>query len=165
MTWLLSQKSLDNLYNVHPELDDVVRLAIKRSKVDFGVAEGLRFLSRQEKLVASGDSWTLDSYHLKQPLTGFSHAVDLWAYRGNRVSWEWEDYFAIAESVQNASLDLEVPIVWGGVWPRILGEIKEDLGEAQNVYVADFRKKHGRAPRLDGPHFQLSEKYYPRKCI
>lgn len=163
MGWKLSERSIKNLEFVHPELDDVVRLALTSSEVDFGVAEGLRTKQRQKELVEAGSSWTMDSYHLLQPKTNFSHAVDLWAYRGSKVSWEWDDYFSIAEAVKEASVELEVPIVWGGVWNQILGEITEDLAEAQNKYVAQFRHKHGRSPHLDGPHFQLAEKYYPRK--
>ncbi len=56
------------------------------SEVDFGITEGLRSRYRQKQLVATGKSQTMNSRHL----TG--HAVDVVAYIGSQVSWEWPLY-------------------------------------------------------------------------
>jgi len=71
MTFKLGKKSRERLIGVHPDLIRVVERAIELTDVDFTVLEGIRSKSRQEKLVASGASQTMNSRHL----TG--HAVDL----------------------------------------------------------------------------------------
>ena len=78
----LSQRSLDRLERVDPRLQDVVRLAITKTKVDFGVICGLRTIEEQRLLVAKGASQTMKSRHLE------GNAVDLMAYIGSRPSWE-----------------------------------------------------------------------------
>ena len=47
----LSDRSLSKLEGVHPELVDVVKLAITLTKVDFGVTFGKRTKEEQEALV------------------------------------------------------------------------------------------------------------------
>ena len=110
MTFKLSQKSLDRLIGVHPDLVDVVMLAIGKSEVDFAVLEGVRSLARQEQLVKAGASKTLRSRHL----TG--HAVDLGAIVSGQVRWDWPLYHKIADAVKEAAAELSIPIEWGGDW-------------------------------------------------
>ena len=74
MAFKLSKRSLSKLEGVHPELVNVVKLAITLSKIDFGVTFGKRTKKEQEALVKAGRSKTLKSYHLKQT-DGYSHAV------------------------------------------------------------------------------------------
>lgn len=110
MTFKLSQKSLDRLTGVHPDLVDVVMLAIGKSDVDFCVLEGVRSMARQEQLVKAGASKTLRSRHL----TG--HAVDLGAIVSGQVRWDWPLYHKIADAVKEAAAELSIPIEWGGDW-------------------------------------------------
>lgn len=110
MTFKLSQKSLDRLTGVHPDLVDVVMLAIGKSEVDFAVLEGVRSLARQEQLVKAGASKTMRSRHL----TG--HAVDLGAIVSGQVRWDWPLYHKIADAVKDAAAELSIPIEWGGDW-------------------------------------------------
>ncbi len=74
MNFRLSQRSLDRLSGVKPQLVAVVRRAIELTTVDFGVTEGLRTIETQRRYVDTGKSQTMDSRHL----TG--DAVDLVAY-------------------------------------------------------------------------------------
>jgi len=127
MTFKLSRRSLARLDGVHPDLVSVVCLAIELSEVDFGVSEGVRSEERQRELVAAGASTTMRSRHL----TG--HAVDLVAYVGKEVRWDWPLYDAIAVAMKRAAGKLNVNLEWGGDW------------------------KHFR----DGPHFQLPWGDYP----
>lgn len=124
----LSQRSLNNLKGVHPDLVRVIHTAIKITTVDFAVIEGLRTKERQQELVKSGASKTLNSRHL----TG--HAVDLAAWVGGTIRWDWPLYHKIAEAVKEAAIIEGVAIVWGGDWK--------------------FR---------DGPHFELDWKAYPKE--
>ena len=61
MTFKLSSRSLAKLEGVDTRLQDVVRSAIERTKVDFGVICGLRTIEEQEALVAKGASQTMRS--------------------------------------------------------------------------------------------------------
>lgn len=67
-----SQKSLNNLQGVKPELVTVVKRALELSPVDFGVREGLRTVEQQRENVRKGVSQTMNSKHI----TG--DAVDLY---------------------------------------------------------------------------------------
>jgi len=106
----LGKRSIERLQGVHPDLVKVVERAIKMSPVDFTVLEGLRSPERQQTLVASGASQTLNSRHI----TG--HAVDLGAWVDNQVDWSWPLYHKIANAMKAAANELGVAIVWGGDW-------------------------------------------------
>lgn len=105
----LSQRSIDRLNGVHPDLVSVVKHAIERSEVDFMVTEGLRTKERQKELVAAGASKTMNSRHI----TG--HAVDLAAYV-NGIRWDWPLYEKIAKAMKQAAYELNIKIEWGGDW-------------------------------------------------
>ena len=106
----LGRRSVERLQGVHPDLVKVVERAIEMSPVDFTVLEGLRSPERQQTLVASGASQTLNSRHI----TG--HAVDLGAWVDNQVDWSWPLYHQIANAMKAAANELGIPIVWGGDW-------------------------------------------------
>ncbi len=106
----LGKRSIERLQGVHPDLVRVVERAIELSTVDFTVLEGLRSPERQQTLVASGASQTLNSRHI----TG--HAVDLGAWVDNQVDWSWPLYHQIANAMKAAATELGIPIVWGGDW-------------------------------------------------
>ena len=127
MAFKLSRRSLERMQRVHPDLVKVVMLAIELTEVDFGVTEGMRTIERQRELFAKGASKTMNSRHL----TG--HAVDLVAYIGSEVRWDWPLYHKIADAMKRAANSLGVPIVWGGDWKSF----------------------------KDGPHFELDRKVYP----
>jgi peptidoglycan L-alanyl-D-glutamate endopeptidase CwlK len=105
----------------------VVKTAITLTPVDFAVLEGLRSKARQRELFNAGASQTLNSRHL----TG--HAVDLGAWVGGEIRWDWPLYDRIANAMKMAANIEKVPIQWGGDW-------------------TSFR---------DGPHFQLPRDKYP----
>ena len=106
----LGKRSIERLQGVHPDLVRVVERAIDLTPVDFTVLEGLRSPERQQILVASGGSQTLNSRHI----TG--HAVDLGAWVDNQVDWSWPLYAKIANAMKAAAKELGVAIVWGGDW-------------------------------------------------
>jgi peptidoglycan L-alanyl-D-glutamate endopeptidase CwlK len=143
MTFKLSKRSLDRLTGVHPQLVSVVHRAISRSDVDFTVLEGMRTRDRQAKLVKAGASRTMDSRHL----TG--HAVDLGAWVGGSVRWDWPLYLKIAEAMRTASGELNVPIRWGGTWGL--------LSSIQGPITSEVL--HKKFP--DGPHFELPRASFP----
>ena len=149
MAFKLSQRSLDRLEGVKPELVDVVKRAIELTTIDFGVIEGLRTEERQKELVEKGASQTMKSKHL----TG--DAVDLLAYVGSRGSWELNLYDNLADAMKEAAIELGVKIKWGAAWSvDCLNEWEDTAEAAMNSYV-DLRRSQGRRPFIDAPHFEL----------
>ena len=108
----LGKRSIERLQGVHPDLVRVVERAIDLTSVDFTVLEGLRSPERQQTLVASGASQTLNSRHI----TG--HAVDLGAWVDNQVDWSWPLYHQIANAMKAAANELGIPIVCGADWKK-----------------------------------------------
>ena len=127
MSFRLSQRSRAALQGVHPDLVAVVYASLELTPVDFMVTEGLRTAARQAELVRAGASRTLNSRHL----TG--HAVDVAAWVGGQVRWDWPLYPRIAEAFKAAAKGRGVRLIWGGDWPRL----------------------------RDGPHFELDRGAYP----
>jgi peptidoglycan L-alanyl-D-glutamate endopeptidase CwlK len=149
MTFKLSQRSLDNLKGVDERLQKAVQHAIGETKVDFGVICGLRTIDEQRELVAKGASQTLKSKHLD------GEAVDLMAYIGSRGSWELNLYDDIADAMREGAERANVPIRWGAAWHiHDIRDWKGTMEEAMNEYI-DLRRKQGRRPFIDAPHFEI----------
>lgn len=108
MSFVLGAKSKEKLQGVDIRLVRLVEQAIKETKIDFTVLEGLRTPERQQQLVNDGFSQTLKSKHL----TG--HAVDLVAIVNGKVSWDKEHYPEIARAMKKAADEQQVKIRWGG---------------------------------------------------
>lgn len=161
MTYRLGATSRERLRGVHPDLIRVVELAPRHAFAlggpDFRVLEGLRTAARQRELVKKGASMTLDSRHL----TG--HAVDLGAWIGGAVRWDWPLYYRIAAAAQRAATELSVPLVWGGVWDRRLNDLGGDVDGLERAVAAYVRRREdaNRSAFIDGPHFELDRKAYP----
>ena len=150
MSFTLSQRSLDELDSVDPDLIKVVKYAIGVTKVDFGVIEGVRTLEKQKELVAAGASKTMNSKHLK------GLAVDLMAYVGGRGCWELKVYDDIADAMKQGAIEYGVPIGWGASWHiRNIADWEGTMEEAMNDYI-DTRRKEGKRPFIDGPHFEIN---------
>ena len=131
----LSQRSLDRLVGVHPNLVKIVKRAIEITRQDFSVLEGVRTPQRQQELYAQGRTapgpivtWTLNSPHLH------GRAVDLVPY-----PLDWNDlkkFDAIAMAMFDAADELGFKLRWGADWDQD-GNLREK-GE------------------LDSPHFELA---------
>lgn len=149
MSFSLSKRSRRNLEGVDPALVGIVKLAIKRTEIDFAVTEGVRTLERQKILFEKGATKTLDSKHL----TG--RAVDLVAYLDGRISWEVSLYDEIAAAMRSAAIDVGQPLRWGGSWT--IWDIRDwdlPIGGAMQLYI-DQRVMQGKRPFIDAPHFEL----------
>jgi peptidoglycan LD-endopeptidase CwlK len=105
-----SQRSLNNLRGIHPDLRRVIDRALQDSPLDFVVIEGLRTQDRQRQLVASGASRTMNSRHL----TG--HAVDLMPIGPNGPAFDWPLYDQLGPAVKLAADKLGIALDWGGDW-------------------------------------------------
>ena len=127
MGFKFGKRSHDKLLGIHPDLIAVMDRAIELTEIDFAITEGVRTEERQKALVASGASTTMRSRHL----TG--HAVDVAAFLGKELRWDWPLYGRIAEVVKAAAKEVGVPVEWGGDWKSF----------------------------PDGPHFQLPWRTHP----
>lgn len=145
----LSNKSLEKLKGVHPKLVQVVKRAIEITDKDFSVTYGIRTKEAQHKLVLSGKSQTLNSKHLVQS-DGYGHAVDLAPYP---LNWDLDSFYPIAEAMQKASKELNIPIRWGGAWVTLTKTDKSPYSLIQAY--SKKRKKQGRKVFIDAPHFEL----------
>ena len=154
MSFRLSQRSMDKLEGVHPDMTAVVERAIQLTEVDFGVTQGVRTLEEQKANVAAGRSQTMRSKHLLQD-DGFSHAVDVVAYVGPDVSWELNVYDDICNAFKEAAKEVGCSIKWGAAWSE--GDICTYKGSAEDAMMAyvDLRRSQGRRPFIDAPHFEL----------
>ena len=151
MSFKLSQRSLDKLEGVHPDMVKCVTSAIEWSKVDFGVICGLRTEAEQKELVAKGASQTMRSKHLE------GLAVDLMAYVGSRGSWELNLYDDLADAMKEAAIQEGVQVRWGAAWH--IDDMRDwdgTMEDAMNAYI-DLRRSQGRRPFIDGPHFELMD--------
>lgn len=138
MAYRFGKRSLQRLEGVNPDLVAVMERAISISTQDFSIIEGVRSVERQRELVDTGKSQTMNSRHI----TG--DAIDLVSYP---VSWEFEDFYPIADAVIQAAKDCDVKVRWGGNW-RVndLRDWDRTAKELVEAYDGKF---------YDLPHFEI----------
>jgi peptidoglycan L-alanyl-D-glutamate endopeptidase CwlK len=142
---------------LHPKLIQVVGYAITRTKIDFGVIEGVRTVERQKELFDSDPpaTETMDSKHIPVGDPLFGYAVDLLAYIGSRGSWELNLYDDVAAAMREGAEFHDVGIRWGAAWT--VSDITKwggTMEDAMNSYI-DLRRSQGKRPFIDAPHFEL----------
>jgi peptidoglycan L-alanyl-D-glutamate endopeptidase CwlK len=144
----LGSRSKNKLSGCVDDIKNVTELALKYSKVDFGVTCGLRSQSEQRQMMSEGKTQTFQSWHL----TG--EAVDVVAYVDGKYTYKpWYLYIQIADAFKRAAEELNVEIVWGACWLTKLNSF--DNAEAALTEYREARKGQGRKPFLDGVHFEL----------
>jgi len=123
MEFKFSETSLKRLNGVHPSLTLVLNKALEMSKVDFGIASGVRTAEEQNKKYRKGLS-ELDGYKRKSKHQiqedGYGHAVDIYIWdKENKKGvfdytkengWMWLE---VGRAILRASRLLDVPITWG----------------------------------------------------
>ena len=105
-----SQKSLEG---VNLDLIRVLESAYPEIQLlgyDIIVTEGIRTPTRQQELLKTGRSTTLNSRHL----TG--HAVDLAVVKNGKVTWSYPVYTEVAGVIKDHARKLEIDVEWGGDW-------------------------------------------------
>lgn len=150
MSYVLSARSLKRLEGVHPDMVKLVKRAIEITGQDFVVQEGLRALATQKEYMKRGVTRTMASKHLKQS-DGYGHAVDLVPIIKGQPRWEWPIIYPIAAAMRQASIELNIPIRWGGVWDRKIEELSENMKSEVEKYCV----RHPGPDFLDGPHYEL----------
>jgi len=120
MSFKFSQKSLNVIAGVNPDLQAVCMRAIEISKVDFGIPSsgGIRTAEEQNKLFHDGKS-KLDGYKKKSKHQS-GNAIDVYAFVDGRASWKPEHLTHVATAMLAAASELGVVLHWGGHWRHFL---------------------------------------------
>lgn len=146
MPYILSQRSLNNLKGVHPNLVKVVKRAIEITDQDFMVIEGVR--SREQCMINYGKgrtvaqclakgiparyaqpkvakvTWLSNPFASKHCVQkdGYGHAVDICPYP---VDWkDLKKFDAIGSAMLKAGRELGIAVRWGADWNRN-GKLRE----------------------------------------
>lgn len=107
------KNSLNRIDTLHPDMARVLHRAMSMQIMDFSVLETLRTFERQQRLVRTGASKTLNSKHLKQS-DGYSHAFDVAPYP---IDWQDTGRFYILNGIIRAAAVIEgVNIRTGADW-------------------------------------------------
>lgn len=138
MSYRLGSTSVKRLSTCHGEIQAVIELAIKRSPIDFGVAQGSRTITEQQEYFNNGKSKiNPKAYITKEKL--FAHAkhlvdddirtksdaVDVYAFVNGKASWESSSLILIAGVILSCADELGIKLRWGGNWDQD-GEIVTD---------------------------------------
>lgn len=145
------EKTLARASHVDPRLIRVARLAATYCTEDFGLtAEQSRTVAQEAEEEREGFSHTSVSHHEIDIRPGWaapgcSGAIDLVAWNGVNFVWEWPRQYVIAAAMKRASIELGIPVTWGGRWDKLLSEIPGNDAAAMKAAQTGF----------DGPHFEL----------
>jgi peptidoglycan LD-endopeptidase CwlK len=142
MSYSFSKMSLSKLETCHEDLQKIMKEAISRSVVDFGISEGQRNLARQHELYKKGLS-RIDGINRlgKHNLTP-SMAVDVYAFVQGRGNWDDAHLGYLAGVIIQVAKELldkgEIShkLRWGGDW------------DSDGVIAIDHSLK-------DLPHYEL----------
>jgi peptidoglycan L-alanyl-D-glutamate endopeptidase CwlK len=110
----LSKRSSQHLEGVNPLLIDVIKLALRITKVDFGIPpSGGKRTAKQQKVLFAGGLSECDGYEkLSKHQSG--DAFDVFAYVDGKASWDIDDLNEVATAILAAASQLGVSLVWGG---------------------------------------------------
>ena len=131
----LSQRSINNMKGVHPDLIRVVERAIQITPYDFGINEtSVRTEYRQKILVATGKSQSMNSRHVPENNEcGLSCAIDINVYNKDGLTWDIAYYRRVGQAFVTAAIELNIQIELGILWKSF----------------------------IDGVHIALSRHHYP----
>lgn len=144
-----SQVSRKRLDTAHNDLQRVFELALERSHVDFGIAQGERTVEQQQQYFDEGKSKVNPRAYetLEELLSKGKHivdgdirkkseAVDVYAYYNGKAQWDKEHLCYIAGVVMSCAIELGIDLRWGGNW------------DSDGVVISDQSFQ-------DLPHFEL----------
>jgi len=117
-----SNKSKERLNTCHEDLRLIANIAIQRSQIDFGIAEGHRSVERQYDLYKAGlskiDGVNKRGKHNYKP----SLAFDIYAWVNGRSSYDQRYIIFIAGVILAVAKELkeqgriQTELRWGGNW-------------------------------------------------
>lgn len=129
MNYEFGNTSKKRLNTCHDDLQKILELAIKRTLVDFGIAEGHRPIARQQSLYQQGkskiDGINKKGKHNYDP----SEAADIYAYHPDlatrrKIAYDLGSLCYIAGVIQSCAQELydagevDYLVRWGGNWDK-----------------------------------------------
>lgn len=129
MGFKFSQRSLNNLKGIHPNMVRLMNEAIKTAPIDFVITEGVRTAQRQQELFKQGrskcDGIKKKSNHQVKS-DGFGYAVDLYPLP---VDYNNKQAFkTLAGHIKQVANRLNIKISWGGDWKSFVDMPHYELG-------------------------------------
>lgn len=136
--FILSEKSLNKLKGVHPDVVTVFKESIKNSPYDFRITHGVRTAEEQNKLYQCGrtikglkvtncDGYIKKSNHQAKN-DGYGYAVDIficgyvkdgkYIKTTSQEGYEYSKLKAVAEHIKAVAKSLNINISWGGDWTK-----------------------------------------------
>lgn len=120
MTFQFSQRSLDRMSGVHPDLQLVFQAALDDSPIDFGIPGhgGLRTEGEQNELFVKGKS-KCDGFNEKSNHQS-GNALDFYAYVNGYASWDKAHLSMVAAVILSTASRLKIEglinieLKWGG---------------------------------------------------
>jgi peptidoglycan LD-endopeptidase CwlK len=153
--FVLGARSLSFITHVDPRMVAVAQKAIELTTQDFGFTEEQsRTMAQEAEKVREGFSHTMHSHHIIDcepgwSAPGTSGAVDAVPWNGTAFVWDWNLIYPIAAAFKAASIQLNIPITWGGgSWGKLMTEYAGDDAAAMQA-------EHGIGGGFDGPHYEL----------
>ena len=114
MTNRFSSQSQIRLDTCVEPIRGVLQEALRRSKIDFGIACGHRGEQGQNDAYNAGNS-KLQFPHSKHNIFP-SNAVDIYAWVNGKADWSAKYYYYIAGIIDAVAEEQDVDIRWGGNW-------------------------------------------------
>lgn len=121
----LSKRSLDTAKDCNPKIIDLIKLAITRTPIDFGVAwmGGKRTAEEQNQLFKAGNSERDGYVKISKHQSG--DAIDLIVFVGNKVVDNKEMLCVVAGVMFTCAAELGIDLRWGLDWNRN-GDIRDN---------------------------------------
>lgn len=160
MTYSFGSRTERNIEGLRPALVKIIRAAILKTPVDFGVLDlgGIRTEEQQASLYAQGrfghhgkTVTDKDGTPGNESVHQKGDAVDLVPFMNGAPTWNWEFIFPIIETVAKIALVEKVSLRWGGVWDRKLEELDHDDLHGE---VVRYCERHPGRDHIDGPHLE-----------
>jgi peptidoglycan L-alanyl-D-glutamate endopeptidase CwlK len=122
MAFKLSTRSLDHMFGVDAKLIRLAHRAIETTKIDFGIPDsgGVRSDKVQYGLYAKGASKCDGKRNRSKHQDGI--ALDFYAYVNGAASWDEGDLAQVAAAFLQASIELNYPIQWGGLFRSFIDQ-------------------------------------------
>lgn len=133
---MFSQRSLDRLATCDPRLQIIMKEAIKRSPVDFGIAEGHRSDEDQMRYFREGkskcDGVTTKSKHQSNP----SKAVDIFGWVDGKMNYEVHVMCFLAGIIICIAKELEIDVRWGGNFDMDSDILEQNFNDLPHYEIA-----------------------------
>lgn len=113
-----SSRSVERMAGIDPRLIEIATLAIKLTKIDFGIPEfgGKRSAEDQNKLFKSSPPKSKLDGHEKISNHQKGLALDVYSYVDGAASWNEHNLAMVATAMLQAASALGYKLSWGGLW-------------------------------------------------